>query len=65
MTNSLLIELHGLYIISLSGIATSVGLFSNVILARVVLSFFPQALKQFPVLKPIVTGIFYSQIPTL
>jgi hypothetical protein len=38
------------------GVVTSVSLFSNVLLARFALSWFPQVLKQFPVLKPIITG---------
>jgi hypothetical protein len=40
------------------GVVTSVSLFSNVLLARFALSWFPQVLKQFPVLKPIITGIY-------
>ena len=39
------------------GAITTVGLFSNVILARLALSWFPQVLKQFPFLKPVITGI--------
>ena len=38
------------------GVVTSVGLFSNVLLARFALSWFPQVMKQFPILKPIITG---------
>ena len=40
------------------GVVTSVSLFSNVLLARFALSWFPQVLKQFPVLKPIITGLY-------
>ena len=38
------------------GVVTSISLFSNVLLARFALSWFPQVMKQFPVLKPIITG---------
>ena len=41
------------------GVVTSVSLFSNVLLARFALSWFPQVLKQFPVLKPIITGLYH------
>ena len=51
------------------GMANAVGLFSNIILARFALSWFPQLTKQFPILRPIFTvtepylQIFRSQIP--
>lgn len=38
------------------GAITTVGLYSNVIFARLALSFFPNVVKQFPILKPIITG---------
>jgi hypothetical protein len=38
------------------GAITTVGLFSNLIFARLALSFFPNVVKQFPILKPIITG---------
>jgi hypothetical protein len=41
------------------GVITTCGLFSNVILARAALSFFPQVLKQFPILKPVVIGNYF------
>ena len=39
------------------GAITTVGLYSNVIFARLALSFFPNVVKQFPVLKPIIIGM--------
>jgi hypothetical protein len=51
------------------GMANAVGLFSNIILARFALSWFPQLPRQFPILRPIFTvtepylKIFRSQIP--
>lgn len=39
------------------GAITTVGLYSNVIFARLALSFFPNVVKQFPILKPIITGM--------
>lgn len=37
------------------GVANAAGIFQNLILARVALSFFPQIRKQFPFLRPIFT----------
>lgn len=42
------------------GAITSVSIFSNIILARFALSWFPQVLKRFPFLKPVITGIPYK-----
>ena len=47
------------------GAITSVSIFSNVILARLALSWFPQVLKRFPFLKPVITGICHKNLANI
>lgn len=53
------------------GLINAIGLYSNVLLARFALSWFPQILRQFPLLRPIITvtdpylSVFRKVIPPI
>ena len=53
------------------GVINGISLYSNILLARFALSWFPQLLRQFPVLRPIITvtdpylGTFRKVIPPI
>eukprot|EP01041_Mallomonas_annulata_P007455 gene7455-15248_t len=53
------------------GLANAVKLYSNIILFRIALSWFPQLPRQFPILRPVFTvtepylGFFRKQIPAI
>ena len=64
---------HNCFIIGTisQGVSNGIGIYSNIMLLRFALSWFPQLISQFPILRPVFTvtepylKIFRSQIPPI